>query len=75
MTQELYLGRFASRERLAELREHGITDILNVSDTPSQLTIDDGPFRSIAWIDIEDRARIPTDTAISAIDQRFGLAP
>ncbi len=66
VTNDLYLGRFASRKRVAELREHGITDILNVSDTPSELTVDDGPFRSIDWITIEDRVRIPTDDAIKA---------
>lgn len=68
VTNDIYLGRFASRERLAELRGFGITDILNVSDTPNQLTIDDGPFRSIAWVNIEDRVRIPTDDALRATD-------
>ncbi len=68
MTQDLFVGRFASRERLDELRTVNVTDILNVSDTPSQLTADDGPFRSVTWIDIEDRTLIPTDIAINAID-------
>jgi Dual specificity phosphatase, catalytic domain len=68
VTQDIFVGRFASRERLDELRELNVTDILNVSDTPSQLAIDDGPFRSINWIDIEDRTLIPTDIAIDAIE-------
>lgn len=68
MTQDLVVGRFASRERLDELRTLNVTDILNVSDTPSQLTTDDGPFRSVTWIDIEDRTLIPTEIAINAID-------
>jgi len=68
VTPDLFVGRFASRERLDELRTSNVTDILNVSDTPSQLTTDDGPFRSVTWIDIEDRTLIPTDIAINAID-------
>lgn len=68
MTQDLFVGRFASRKRLCELRDLNITDILNVSDTPNQLTTGDGPFRSVTWLDIEDRTLIPTDTAIDAID-------
>ena len=73
VTNDLYLGRFASRERLVELRDRKITDILNVSDTPSQLTEADGPFRSVAWISIEDRTRIPTDLAIDAVDTIHGM--
>jgi protein-tyrosine phosphatase len=68
VTQDIFLGRFASLERLDELRELNVTDILNVSDTPSQLNTDDGPFRSVTWLDIEDRTLIPTDVAIKAID-------
>ena len=68
MTHDIYVGRFASRERLDELRDLNVTDILNVSDTPSQLTTDDGPFRTISWIDIEDRTLVPADIAIIAID-------
>ena len=68
MTTDIYVGRFASRERLDELRDLNITDVLNVSDTPSQITTDDGPFRSVNWFDIEDRALIPTEIAINAID-------
>jgi protein tyrosine phosphatase len=65
----LYVGRFASRHRLVELQRLRVTDIVNVSDTPSQLTIDDGPFRSVTWFDIEDRIPIPTKIAIDALDQ------
>ncbi len=68
VTPHLYVGRFASRARLDELRRLRVTDIVNVSDAPSQLTIDDGPFRSVMWFDIEDRVLIPTKTAIDAID-------
>ena len=64
----MYVGRFASRARLAELQRLRVTDIINVSDTPSQLTIDDGPFRSVSWLDIEDRILMPTKTVIDAID-------
>ena len=68
VTRDIFVGRFASRERLAELRAWNITDVLNVSDTPSQIGIDDGPFRSVTWIDIEDRTLIPTENAIAAIN-------
>ncbi len=67
MTENIYVGRFASRERLDALRALGITDVLNVSDTPNQLTCLDGPFRSVTWINIEDRTRIPTADALAAI--------
>lgn len=68
MTQDLFVGRFASRDSLANLRELDVTDVLNVSDTPSQLTSDDGPFRSVSWLYIEDRTLIPVDVAINAIE-------
>lgn len=68
MTHDLFVGPFASRERLEKLRASNTTDILNVSDTPSQLTMVNGPFRSVTWIDIEDRTLIPTDVAIKAMD-------
>jgi len=68
VTNDIYVGRFASRERLDKLRDVNITDILNVSDTPSQLTTTDGPFRSVTWLNIEDRTLIPTNMAIHAID-------
>ena len=68
VTNDIYVGRFASRERLDKLRNLKITDILNVSDTASQLTTADGPFRSVSWFDIEDRVLIPIATAINAID-------
>jgi protein-tyrosine phosphatase len=68
VTHDIFVGRFASRDRLDVLRTLKVTDILNVSDTPNQLTTDDGPFRKVTWIDIEDRALIPTDVAINAID-------
>ncbi len=68
MTQDIFVGRFASSERLVSLRELGVTDILNVSDTPSQLSRDEGPFRSVTWVDIEDRTLIPVASALRAID-------
>lgn len=68
VTQDIFVGRFASLERLDELRELNVTDILNVSDAPNQLSTGDGPFRSITWLEIEDRTLIPTETAIKAID-------
>jgi len=68
VTQDIFVGRYATRERVGALRNLKVTDILNVSDTPNQLTTDEGPFRSITWIDIEDRTLVPTDIAINAID-------
>ena len=69
VTNDLYVGRFASRQHLKALRDVNITDILNVSDTPSQLTTDDGPFRSVTWISIEDRMLLPSDIAVNATDK------
>ena len=68
VTRDTYVGRFATRERLAEFKELHITDILNVSDTDSLLTVNDGPFRTVSWINIEDRSLIPTGSAVKAID-------
>lgn len=69
VTPNLYVGRFASRSNLEDLRRMDVTDIVNVSDCPSQLTSEDGPFRSVTWFDIEDRTLIPTKTALDAIDR------
>ena len=72
VTRDLYVGRFASFERLADWRDQCVTDVVNVSDTQNQLSEDDGPFRSITWFDIEDRTLIPTKDAIAALDAIHG---
>jgi hypothetical protein len=68
VTNDILLGRFASPERLQQLRECGVTDIVNVSEAPSQLVVSDGPFRAVNWFAIEDRVVIPTPVAVAALD-------
>ena len=68
ITRNIWQGRFASRQRLDDLQRVGITHILNVGESPNQLTERDGPFRNVAWIPVEDLVIIPTDSAIRCID-------
>ncbi len=68
ITRNIWQGRFASRKRLDGLRRHGITHVLNVGESPNQLTETDGPFQKMEWIPIADLTLIPTDDAIRCVD-------
>lgn len=68
ITRNIWQGRFASRQRLDELRRNAITHIINVGESPNQLTEADGPFQRIVWNPIEDLVRIPTADAIGCVN-------
>ncbi len=53
---------------LADLQRLQVTDIFNVSEVPSQLKIDDGPFRSVNWYEIQDHTVIPNTIALKTLD-------
>ena len=67
ITRNIWQGRFPSHQRLDELKRNAITHIVNVGESPSQLTEADGPFQRIVWSPIEDLARIPTSEAIGCV--------
>jgi hypothetical protein len=67
ITRHIWQGRFASPDRLEDLRRCRISHILNVSDSPSPLSESDGPFQRIIWHPIEDLVRIPTEAAIQCV--------
>lgn len=68
ITRNIWQGRFVSHQQLDGLRRHRITHVLNVGESPSQLTETDGPFEKMEWIPIEDLVLIPTDAAIRCVD-------
>lgn len=68
ITRNIWQGPFASRQRLAELRRIGITHVVNVGESPPQLTESDGPFQKIFWRPIEDLVRIPTGEALGCLN-------
>jgi hypothetical protein len=68
MTPALWLGPFAGHNRLDELRMVGITHILNVSETPCELTPADGPFAEIVQHPLADDRRLPEERALAALD-------
>jgi hypothetical protein len=68
ITRNIWQGRFASRQRLDDLRRLGITHIVNVGESPNQLSEEDGPFKRVAWLPIEDLTIIPTSAAILCVN-------
>lgn len=71
ITQALSLGRFATPENVRTLRGMGVTHILNVADSPSQLS---RGFREVAWVPIRDFRRIPAETVAEALNTLHRLA-
>jgi hypothetical protein len=61
------VGRFASAERVRELRATGVTHILNVSESSCEVRAANG-FREVEWIPLEDRAPIRPLTLIRLLD-------
>jgi hypothetical protein len=72
ITRNIWQGRFASRQCLDELRRLGITHIVNVGESPNQLTVSDGPFKRVAWSPIEDLVVIPTAAAVQCVTALHG---
>ncbi len=67
ITQCLSVGPFASPERAEKLRAAGVTHVLNVSDTPSDISTADG-FAGVAFVPMSDSRRLLPSTAVRAID-------
>ena len=65
--KNIWQGRFAADRLLTTFQFFGITHILNVSETPSQLALNEGPFRQITQVAIRDGFPIPVDTAIKSV--------
>ena len=68
VTRNIWQGGFASHRRLDELRRNAITHIVNVGESPNQLTAADGPFQRIFWRPIEDLVRIPTGDVMACVN-------
>ena len=67
ITNNIWQGRFAADRLITNLQFVGITHILNVSETPNQLELADGPFRKIQQISMRDGVPIPEDVALNCI--------
>ena len=68
ITNNIWQGRFAADRLLTTFQFFGISHILNVSETPSQLKLDEGPFQKIVQIPIQDGTPIPEPDAIRCVD-------
>lgn len=74
VTTALRVGPFVSPARVAELREAGITDVLNVSDSKNWPEIESAGFHSVHWIPIADCVPIDPELvseAMTCLDQLF----
>lgn len=67
ITTRVAIGRFATPERSAYLRDRGVTHILNVSDADSLSRVRELGFAQVQDIPIRDDTRIPTETALLAV--------
>lgn len=73
VTQVLSVGPFASLERAPALLAAGVTHVLNVSDAAGVVPRDAG-FREVAWVPVDDFARIPTHTTVELLDTLHRMA-
>jgi protein-tyrosine phosphatase len=67
ITECLSVGPFAAAERVAALRELGVTHVLNVSDVPSHISSADG-FAEVAEVPMSDSRRLTTLKVAYALD-------
>lgn len=67
VTTRIAIGRFATPDRCAFLKEKDITHILNVSDADSLATVRSAGFAEVRDIPIDDYVRIPTKQALNAV--------
>ena len=74
ITKCLWLGPFASPPRLPQLREAGITHVLNVSEAPSVLTIGQSGLADIRWRPLEDLSHLPVDETLAALADLHTMA-
>lgn len=73
ITRVLSVGRFATPERAVELRAAGVTHVLNVSDSASEVGAATGGFRAVEWVPLEDRAPVPPATLVHLLETLHGM--
>jgi protein-tyrosine phosphatase len=73
ITECLSLGPFASRSRAEQLLAAGVTHVLNVSDSPNEVSAAAG-FASVAWVPMSDSRRLQPATMLRALDTLHELA-
>jgi protein-tyrosine phosphatase len=74
ITKCLWLGPFASPQRLAQLRNAGITHVLNVSEAPSVLTVSQSGLAEIRWHPLEDLSGLPTGAVLACLADLHAMA-
>jgi protein-tyrosine phosphatase len=77
ITPCLSIGPFPSPDRVEKLLSVGVTHLLNVSDTVSDVVSSETGFKGVDWVPMSDSQRLPFPTAISALDalHRFAATP
>ncbi len=73
ITRVLSVGPFASPERAEKLLAAGVTHVLNVSDSPSEIIVAEAGFRQVAWVPMSDSRRLQRSTGVWALDTLHGL--
>ncbi|WZO98478.1 hypothetical protein EP7_000057 [Isosphaeraceae bacterium EP7] len=51
-----------------------VTHILNVGEAPNVLSTEEGPFREVAWIPINDLERVPDELAVACLGTLHRMA-
>ncbi|HUE72848.1 MAG TPA: dual specificity protein phosphatase [Pirellulaceae bacterium] len=74
ITKCLWLGPFASPQRLSQLREAGITHVLNVSEAPSVLTVAQSGLADIRWHPLEDLSQLPVEETLACLAELHTMA-
>jgi hypothetical protein len=73
ITRCLSVGPFASLSRAPQLLAAGVTHVLNVSDSPSDVSSLNG-FAEVAWLPLSDSRRLSPGATIEILDTLHRLA-
>jgi|GEM_PF-1881261 hypothetical protein len=70
VTNALFVGPYADDSRLADLRDAGITHLVNVGGSPGVAQIGSGPldFRGVAWHPLADHGRLHEANLFAALE-------
>jgi len=74
ITQALSIGRFVTSERAEELRAAKVTHVLNVSESPSQMSAAAGAFHALEWVPLEYRVPLSPQTLITLLNTLHEMA-
>lgn len=74
ITRCLWLGPFASPQRINQLREVGITHVLNVSEAPSVLTCESAGLTDIRWHPLDDMQHLPIERVLEVLESLHAMA-